>query len=128
MEIIKTEAIGSQIRKVRVKKGITQEEIAEKLSLSQSSYSKLENGEIIIDIERLQEIATILDVPNSDFIPHSDKRDKTQLYSVKGNKIEYFQVDGRKLLKEKNERIKYLEKENNYLRKLLEKHLKVKVK
>lgn len=128
MEKIKSEVIGSLIRKVRVKKGITQEELAEKLSLSQSSYSKLENGETIIDIERLQEIANILNVPNSDFIPHSDKRDKTQMYSVKGNKIEYFQVDGRKLLKEKSKRIKYLEKENNYLRKLLEKQLQVKLK
>ena len=74
----------------------------EQLSISQSSFAKLENGDTLIDIERLQEIADVLEVPNSEFIPLTEELETTQVISKKGKKIKYFQMDGRMLIKEKN--------------------------
>lgn len=54
--------IGEKIRKIRSIKGYNQEYMAQKLSISQRSYSKLERGEIKIDWNRINDIAEILEV------------------------------------------------------------------
>jgi transcriptional regulator with XRE-family HTH domain len=54
--------IGENIRKFRKEKDIKQTEIYEKLGISQSTYSKIENNRYKMDINTLKEIATILDV------------------------------------------------------------------
>ncbi len=54
--------IGVKIRKVRELKNFRQNYVADKLSISQSTYSDIENGKVIINSERLQEIADILEV------------------------------------------------------------------
>lgn len=51
-----------KIRKIREFKGYKQESIAEKLKISQRAYSSIENGKTQLTIERLVEIAKILDV------------------------------------------------------------------
>lgn len=127
MAKISTQQIGIQMKIIRQQKGITQEVLAEELNISQSSYAKLESGHTQITAERLQEIAVVLSVPLAEFIVPTELFQKVQLNSLKGEKIKYFQVDGRRLLKEKNIRIKELELEVKYLRKLLKKELKVKL-
>lgn len=54
--------IGLKIRKVREIKNFSQEYVANKLSISQSAYSNIENGKTSITNENLTDIATILDV------------------------------------------------------------------
>ncbi len=48
--------------KLRKQKGLTQEELAEKLQVSRQSISKWENGEVIPDIIKVGKIAEILEV------------------------------------------------------------------
>lgn len=55
-------AIGVKIRKVREIKNLRQSYMANKLSISQSTYSDIESGKLSINNERLKEIATILEV------------------------------------------------------------------
>lgn len=57
------ERIGTRIKRFRELKNFTQEHIAEKLGISQNSYSRLENETVKISTDRLKEIAQILDVP-----------------------------------------------------------------
>lgn len=57
------ERIGIRIKRFRELKNLTQEHIAEKLGISQNSYSRLENETVKISTDRLKEIAQILDVP-----------------------------------------------------------------
>jgi transcriptional regulator with XRE-family HTH domain len=57
------ESIGNRIKRFRELKNLTQEHIAEKLGISQNSYSRLENESVKITTERLKEIAVVLDVP-----------------------------------------------------------------
>lgn len=57
------ENIENKIKKLRKKKGYTQSFMAEKLGLSIRAYSKIERGETQLTINRLSEIALILDTP-----------------------------------------------------------------
>ncbi len=55
-------SIGLKIRKVREIKNFNQSYVADKLSVSQSAYSDLENGKIRVTEKKLQEIANVLEV------------------------------------------------------------------
>jgi transcriptional regulator with XRE-family HTH domain len=55
-----TQEIGQRIRKLRVKKKLTQEDIANKLEITPGAYAKIERGETDPSITRLYQIAAIL--------------------------------------------------------------------
>lgn len=59
--------IGYKIRKVREIKNLSQKYMADKLSVSQSHYSDIENCKTEISDEKLEEIARVLEV-NTDTI------------------------------------------------------------
>lgn len=54
--------VSANIRNVREKKNFTQDYLAAKLAISQNAYSKIELGYSKITINRLIEIAIILEV------------------------------------------------------------------
>lgn len=54
--------IGENIRQLRIKKGLSQEYMAEKLGISQQSYSRIEIKAVNTALSRLKEIAEILEV------------------------------------------------------------------
>jgi len=54
--------IGHKIRKIRELRNYKQEYMAEKLGISQVSYSRIESGQTKLDLRRLQNIAKILAV------------------------------------------------------------------
>ncbi|OOS25421.1 hypothetical protein B0681_05270 [Moraxella porci DSM 25326] len=58
-----------KIRQLRELKKITQEEFAEKLSMSPSGYSKIERGESKLNLDKLQKIADLLAVSIVDLLP-----------------------------------------------------------
>lgn len=75
-----------KIRKVRIRKSITQEEMAGYLGLSQRAYSKLETGETQIKIDRLEEIAKLLDVQINELLPSQNHQQiESVSYSQVGN-------------------------------------------
>lgn len=54
--------IGKRIRTYREEKGFSQEELAEKLHISRSTYQRIENGETNSWINHIENICTSLDV------------------------------------------------------------------
>lgn len=64
----KIKAIAANIRSTRERLGYTQEYLAAKLSISQNAYSKIELGYTKITVERLFQIAAILEVEVLDLI------------------------------------------------------------
>lgn len=54
--------VHENLRKLRKAKGVSQSFLAKKLGVSNMTYSRLENGETRIDVERLNTIAKALDV------------------------------------------------------------------
>lgn len=68
---IKTE----QIRKIRREKDFSQDYMAEVLGLSQSQYSRIENGDCSIDIDKANKIAEILEVNPLDIVDFYNKQE-----------------------------------------------------
>lgn len=63
--------VGQRIRKLRLKKGMLQEELARKAGLSPSALSNFEQGRRRTSLDWLRKISKTLGVPMSDLIPES---------------------------------------------------------
>lgn len=75
-----------KIRKARVNKNYKQEDVAGFLGISQRAYSKLETGETQIKLDRLEELAKVLDVSLVDLLPEGlNQHIGTINYSQVGN-------------------------------------------
>lgn len=68
--------IGLLIKELRIKKGLTQEELAEKTELSARTIQRIENGEVDPRAYSLQMIAKALDVDFSLFVEDGPKMNK----------------------------------------------------
>lgn len=75
--------ITERIKRMRLNRDFSQDYVATKLGISQRAYSKLENGELKIDIEKLQRIAQILEVDAAEIISNEDN----QTNNFSNNKI-----------------------------------------
>ncbi|MHA8081659.1 helix-turn-helix domain-containing protein [Aquirufa regiilacus] len=51
------------IRKIRIDRELSQENVAFNLKISQSSYAKLESGQSRLSIDRLYQLAVYFNVP-----------------------------------------------------------------
>jgi transcriptional regulator with XRE-family HTH domain len=70
----KIRTVAVNIRKIREGKGYTQDYLAIKLSISQNAYSKIELGYTKITVERLFQIAEILEVNPVNLINFADEQ------------------------------------------------------
>lgn len=62
-----TESIGIKIKEIRKRKKISQEKLAEMVSMNHRSIVRLENNQTIPTLETLEKIAVVLGVRISDF-------------------------------------------------------------
>ena len=60
------------IKKIRKRRGISQEYIASHLNISQSAYHKIEVGETELTTDRLQQILSVLEIDLSELIGKAD--------------------------------------------------------
>ena len=60
--------VPERLRQLRKKKGLTQQEIAEQLHMSQNAYSLLESGKTKLDIQRLYLLAMFYQISVYDII------------------------------------------------------------
>ena len=70
--------IGKKIRKIRKLKGFTQQDMADKLLMSQNNYSKIELGHVSVSPDRLQKIADALNLSSEQIL----KFDKNQVFDT----------------------------------------------
>lgn len=66
--------VGENVRKVRLKRGLTQERFAEKSGFSQQYLSSLENGRRNPSIVTVYELATALGVSHLDLLKPTRRR------------------------------------------------------
>ena len=64
--------IGQKIKKLRELKNLTQDYMATQLGLTQSAYSKMENGEVDIPYSRIEDIAKIFTLKPEDIITFNE--------------------------------------------------------
>lgn len=116
--------IGMRLRKIREFRNYTQEYMANKLDVSQNAYSKMENGITPITTDRLEQLATILDVPvetvlNSErniFNVDNSTIDKFYIENLHGENKEAWQ----KVIAIQEQQIAYLKEQNSILLRTIE--------
>jgi transcriptional regulator with XRE-family HTH domain len=97
-----------KIKKIRIENGISHEAIAHHLDISQVAYSKIEKGETKLTIDRLIEIADILDAQfPEDFFEMPKENDSATIVFLQGLLAENTSLYN-KLLESKEEQIRML--------------------
>ena len=78
--------IGRRIKEIRKRKGLTQEQLVEKMGVSIAYLSKVETGKIHINLERLSEICDILGTTEGEILNgvsnHSEKYLHSEFYEL----------------------------------------------
>ncbi len=73
--------IGKRLKEARKKKGLTQENLAEKMDVSIAYLSKIETGKIHINLERLSQICNILSVTEGEILNGVSNKSNQYLHS-----------------------------------------------
>ena len=107
--------VGTKIRKLREERGITQEYIANELSVTQSSYGRLEKDDRRLNVLKLLKIAEVLNVSVS--ILFGEKASNI----IHENKGDNAQAQIGTFIKQDKEYIDSLKAEIDFLKKLIEK-------
>ncbi len=104
------ENIVNKIREFRKKKGYSHETMAHELNMSQPAYSKIEKNETKLSVERLFEIANILETPVEKFLEIPVKEYKQEIHgneavtAIAHQEVQTMHQDN----KEKSEKIELL--------------------
>lgn len=119
--ILMIENVEKKIRQIRDIKGISQEYIANKLNLSIRAYSKIENGDTQLTLNRLNEISNALEVSPEDMLGFDVKKIFNNTNQQGGNAtITLINQYSEKEREQYEKRILHLESEILFLRTQLE--------
>ena len=83
--------LGSVIKNIRHNKGLSQGDMAEKMTISQGAWSNLESGKSALSTSQLARIADILEIPASEIIRYADRAKND--FNNKGFEVAYDQKD-----------------------------------
>jgi len=104
--------IGNSIREIREKKKWSQEYVAELMGMSVNGYGKIERNEVDINVEKLQQLAQVLDAKIEEFFKEgmsfSTTGDNNSYFSTiyqQSTKIEKLYEEQIVLLKDKIEKL-----------------------
>lgn len=92
--------IGNRIKEERRKKGMTQEELAERLDVSIGYISQVERGITKISLDLLGSISGIFNVDVASFITESSLKQNDYMYGDLHNRIMRLSAKQRKILGE----------------------------
>lgn len=118
-----------QVRKIRREKDFSQDYMAEILELSQSQYSRIENGECRVNFDKANRIAEILGVSPQNIVGYNKYgqsnnfwvNPKTEIIEINDMKKErLLYIEQIKELKTDKE---FLKKQNMYLKQMLDKFI-----
>ena len=113
-----------KIRVLRTGQKLSQEQMAEKLEISSQAYSKIESGKTKLSLERIEQIAHILNVDITELISSHDSEVFLLVneYGTNNGKTIYQNHELAKeieklqlIISHKDEIINHLKKENQYL-------------
>lgn len=62
-------SIAGKLKRTRLSKGLTQQEVAEKADLSTNYYARIERAEVSPSIESLEKLVKALKIKSSDILP-----------------------------------------------------------
>ncbi len=120
MDIMDTARLN--IKKHRALKGLRQQDLADKLNMNLRSYQNLESGTTKLDLERLEQIAGILETSTEDLLRpegiviHQEVRDNAN--NSKNGLFYHYGIEEEmlnRLLAAKDEEIRYLKEKVDQL-------------
>lgn len=121
---MKNQNVLEKIREARKLKGFSQEYVAQELQISPSTYTKIEKEEVKLTVDRLIQIANILQLPVTDLMSSQTERIVNQTNSDASigliEYLEHYHAENQVL---QTEVIQNLKDEIQYLRSLLNKSL-----
>ena len=79
--------IGERLKQARLNKNLTQEMLAEELHVSVAFLSRIERGSSLINLKRLNQICSILDVTEGEILNGVSKKSDTYLNKDLSNLI-----------------------------------------
>jgi transcriptional regulator with XRE-family HTH domain len=107
--------LGNKIRQLRELKGFSQEYIAGQLGISQRAYSKMEMNQTKLDWVKITKIAEILEMDPMDMISFDDNLIFNNC-KQSGKFEKFINKIPKKLIRQYESRIDFLEKEIFFLR------------
>jgi transcriptional regulator with XRE-family HTH domain len=116
--------LGQKIKKLRELKNFTQSHIASELGITQSAYSKMEQGETEISYSKISKIAEVLGISPEEIMTFNEQMIFNVMHNQTGNGFVVNKgiSDNEKKLYE--DQIAQLKEEVSYLKKVLDKLLK----
>jgi len=87
---------GEKIRSIRKQRRLTQTDMSTALNISQRAYSKIENDEVQLKIDRLEDIAKLLNTETKELLPG--------LPYQNFEKVSYSQIGNGKFINQTNDK------------------------
>ena len=113
--------LGEKIKGYRLKRNYKQSFMASKLGISQGQYGKIENGQVSVTIDRLKNIAEVLEISIIDLLMFSEfddsERYKDSFFNVAAEQSgshSWTIRDQQNQINNLYDKISFLQKENNY--------------
>jgi transcriptional regulator with XRE-family HTH domain len=116
-------SVNEKIRLIREAKNLTQEQVAEKLGVSQSAYGDIERGDNDPKLSKLQKLADIFEMQLSELVDLTEKGTLNINFNKQGKNNVYITsslIDKEMALKDKELAMK--DREIAYLKELLDMH------
>lgn len=113
----------NKIKKLREQIGLTQDDMAFALNISQNAYCLIENGKTKLDIERLFKIAEVLKVDPNSLLDYSDTTFNfyEKVENGYASYIQNLNADNKDLISALKEQLQEKDKQIEYLLCLLKK-------
>lgn len=88
-KLLLSATFGATIRRIRKERGWSQGELGEKLHVSLSTVSKLENGRTTVNLDHLQALASAFSLtPEALLGEHADPREAKLLHAIRSGNLE----------------------------------------
>ncbi|MBQ8387435.1 MAG: helix-turn-helix transcriptional regulator [Clostridia bacterium] len=87
--------IGTNIKRLRLSKGLTQEQLAERLNVSAAAVSKWESESTYPDITMLFPLAEIFDISIDELLGHDEAKANTDVDRILGEYMQLHTIEGR---------------------------------
>lgn len=90
--------IGERLKKARKEKGLTQEQLAEKIDVSIAFLSRIERGSSQINLKRLSQVCEILEITEGDILNGTSSKSTKYLDFEFANLLKNCSADKQKLI------------------------------
>lgn len=118
--------LGNKIKKLRELKNLTQSHVANELGITQSTYSKIEVGEIDISFSKLEKISEVLGMSPEEIFTFNENMIFNVMHNLNGNNGFVINKGAQETeIQLYKDQISTLKEEIEYLKKVIDSLLKI---